>query len=183
MSTANVDLEKLSVFLCGVLRHRPEKIGLKLDKQGWVAIDELLARCNANGRALTREQLEQIVREDEKGRYGMTAYAIRCCQGHSTLQVALTFSKGVPPPRLYHGTSSKALPAILKEGLTPQRRHHVHLSADVETATAVGGRRKNAELVILNVDARGMLAAGHPFYISENNVWLADAVPARFLRV
>jgi putative RNA 2'-phosphotransferase len=36
--------------------------------------------------------------------------------------------------------------------------------------------------VVLAVDAAGMAAAGHTFSVSENGVWLADAVPTAFLR-
>ena len=59
-------------------------------------------------------------------------------------------------------------------------RHHVHLSADLETATRVG-RRRGAP-VILTIRAADMHAAGHVFYRSENGVWLVDQVPPEFIR-
>lgn len=58
-------------------------------------------------------------------------------------------------------------------------RHHVHLSRDEETARQVGARRGRA--VVLTVQAGRMYGAGHPFYRSENGVWLAEAVPPEFL--
>jgi putative RNA 2'-phosphotransferase len=56
------------------------------------------------------------------------------------------------------------------------RRHHVHLSPDVETATRVGAR--HGRPVVLAVDAAAMARAGRAFYVSANGVWLTDAVPA-----
>lgn len=82
---------------------------------------------------------------------------------------------------LYHGTVDRFLEAILREGLTPQNRHHVHMSPTFETATAVGPRR--GKPVILEIDAAAMATAGHTFFVSGNGVWLADHVPPAFLQV
>jgi putative RNA 2'-phosphotransferase len=94
----------------------------------------------------------------------------------------MTFKVGVPPVRLYHGAGQVVLDEILKSGLKPMSRHHVHLSKDLETAEQVGGRRRSG-YVILEVDAKAMLADGIKFYISENGVWLVDHVPAKYLSV
>ena len=59
-------------------------------------------------------------------------------------------------------------------------RHHVHLSADPETARIVGGR--HGQPVVLSVDARGMSLAGFKFYRSDNGVWLVDEVPPEYLQ-
>ena len=80
---------------------------------------------------------------------------------------------------LYHGTVERFLPSILAEGLNKGRRHHVHLSKDVETARKVGARR--GQPVILKVDAGRMHRDGHRFFISANGVWLTDAVPPSYL--
>ena len=38
----------VSKFLSLILRHSPEKIGLKLDENGWADVDELIEKCNKN---------------------------------------------------------------------------------------------------------------------------------------
>jgi putative RNA 2'-phosphotransferase len=81
---------------------------------------------------------------------------------------------------LYHGTVDRFLGAIIAEGLSKMSRHHVHLSPDVETARRVGARRGKA--VVLVIDSCAMHAEGLLSYVTENNVWLTDSVPARFLR-
>ena len=47
------------------------------------------------------------------------------------------------------------------------------------TATKVGERR--GKPVILTIRAAAMADAGHPFYLSDNGVWLTDAVPPEFI--
>lgn len=84
-----------------------------------------------------------------------------------------------PPKLLYHGTVAAALDAILAEGLTPGRRHHVHLSGDLETARRVGARR--GAPVILAVRAADMARAGSAFMLTANLVWLTEHVPPRFI--
>ncbi len=61
------------------------------------------------------------------------------------------------------------------------RRHHVHLSADPDTARAVGAR--HGRPVIFTVDAAAMAQAGRLFFRSDNGVWLTDAVPPEFLHL
>lgn len=87
----------------------------------------------------------------------------------------------MPPDVLYHGTAEKNLGVIFAEGLKKMSRHHVHLSSETETARKVGTRY--GKPVILEIDAAKMLGEGFKFYVSANGVWLADAVPAEFLKV
>jgi putative RNA 2'-phosphotransferase len=61
-------------------------------------------------------------------------------------------------------------------------RTHVHLSPDVETARTVAIRRKGP-YVLLKVDASGLHAAGFPFFIADNGVWLAHEIPPAYLTV
>ncbi|GGL99643.1 hypothetical protein GCM10011594_19490 [Nakamurella endophytica] len=103
---------------------------------------------------------------------------IRARQGH-TVPVDLGLDARPPPAALFHGTVPRALAAIRRDGLLPRGRHHVHLSADVATALAVGGRRGRP--VVLRVDSAAMAAAGHAFFLTGNGVWLTDAVSPDFL--
>ena len=57
----------------------------------------------------------------------------------------------IPPDILYHGTTHKALDAIMNDGLKPMGRQYVHLSGDTDTAIR-GGRRRDNDPVILVVD-------------------------------
>ncbi|WP_104524286.1 RNA 2'-phosphotransferase [Blastococcus atacamensis] len=170
-----MDVVRTSKRLSFVLRHRPDSVGLVLDPAGWVDVDQLLAALR-----LTREQLERVVATNDKRRFEIAGDRIRAVQGHS-VAVELGYAPERPPAQLFHGTVERFLPAILAEGLRPQRRHAVHLSPDVATARTVGARRGRP--VVLRVDAVRLADDGAVFSRSANGVWLVDAVPPSYLTV
>lgn len=170
----------LSKFISLVLRHEPERIGLELDHQGWANVEELVAAAARHGTALTREKLERIVAENEKQRFAFSddGQRIRARQGHS-VDVDLELAPQIPPDILFHGTATRFLESIRATGLKARSRQHVHLSRDEATAIQVGQR--HGKPIVLKVRAGEMHAAGHEFYLSENQVWLTARVPPEFL--
>ena len=93
---------KLSKFLSLILRHKPETIGITLDKNGWVDINELIEKIKLSNRYI-----------------------------------------------------------------------------DMEIARNVG--RRHGEVIILPIDIEGLKKIGHKFYLSENNVWLSDDIPSKYI--
>lgn len=173
-------LKSISKKMSLGLRHRPEVFGLELDKQGWCKVSQLLTAFNAHGVALNASILEEVVQTNDKKRFAFNKdkTLIRASQGHS-LKLQLDYPVKTPPPILFHGTATRFLDSIRRQGLIKGSRHHVHLSAELETATQVGAR--HGKVVVLQVEAGKMQAAGFTFYHSENGVWLTDAVPADYL--
>ncbi len=171
---------RISKFLSLVLRHDPSRIGITLDEAGWVDVDVLLAAAAAHGVSLSRDGLRELVASSDKQRFALSddGARVRANQGHS-VPVDLQLPPREPPERLYHGTVEASLDGIREQGLVRGARHHVHLSADLTTATKVGARR--GAPVILTIRAADMHAAGHAFYCSDNGVWLTDHVPVRFI--
>lgn len=133
---------EVSKFLSYVLRHEPHAIGLTLDREGWAEVDALIAGAQQAGRTLDVELLRAVVSSSDKKRFALSddGRRIRAVQGHSIDTVAIQREPKQPPEFLYHGTATRFLDSILAEGLRPGERHHVHLSEDVSTATAVGQR-------------------------------------------
>jgi putative RNA 2'-phosphotransferase len=170
-----------SKFLSLVLRHQPEKIGITLDSAGWVDVRELLEALARHGSPLGEAELRHVVETSDKKRFAFSedGLRIRASQGHS-VDVELGYEPATPPDVLYHGTVSRFLPSIRAGGLDKGKRHHVHLSRDVETATKVGDRR--GEAIVLTIDAAGMARDGLVFYVSANGVWLTDQVPPKYIR-
>jgi putative RNA 2'-phosphotransferase len=172
--------KEISKFLSYVLRHAPDSIGLSLDANGWAEVEELLAKANKAGKRLDVATLRAVVADSDKQRFTLSEdnRRIRAAQGHS-IAVDLALQPSQPPPRLYHGTATRNLDAILAEGLQPGRRQQVHLSLDAETARKVGQR--HGKPTVLTVDAAAMHADGHRFFRADNGVWLTDSVPAQYL--
>ncbi len=174
------EIKATSKFLSYVLRHAPETIELQLDENGWASVADLIIQSNKHKRLLDFELLHFIVATNDKKRFTFNEdqTKIRASQGHS-IEVDLQLQCKEPPAILYHGTVEKYIPAIKKAGLQKMERQHVHLSAEKETAMKVGGRR--GKPFVLLVQAGKMHETGIPFFLSQNGVWLCDAVPAYFI--
>jgi putative RNA 2'-phosphotransferase len=174
----DIDISKL---LSLVLRHQPEVLEIQLDQNGWTEVDLLLEKLKKKSADIDFERLEQFVYTNDKQRFSFNAdlSKIRANQGHS-VAVDVELKPQLPPEFLYHGTVDKFLDGIRSEGLKKGSRLHVHLSKDMETATKVGSRR--GKPVVLTILASQMAAAGHVFYLSENGVWLCEAVPSSFIK-
>ena len=174
-------LDETSKFLSYVLRHEPQAIGLTLDSEGWANIEALISGAARDGRTLDRALIETVVASNDKKRFSISedGQQIRAVQGHSTKSVELQLEAKQPPETLYHGTATRFIDSINQQGLIPGSRHHVHLSAETTTASAVGQRY--GTVVILKVAARQMQEQGFKFYQAENGVWLTEQVPVRFI--
>ena len=176
------NLKQASKFLSLILRHRPETIGISLDKEGWAVVDDLIKGTSNSKTQLTEELLEELVSTSDKKRFAFNKNhtKIRCQQGHS-IDIDLGLKPKQPPDFLYHGTSRQFVGSILKEGIKKGERHHVHLSSDKETATVVGGRRGQHKIFL--IDSYKMNRDGYVFFLSGNEVWLTDFVPSKYIRL
>lgn len=161
-----------------LLRHDPQD--LKMDKQGWVSVEDLLKKLN-----ISMEQLEEIVETNDKKRFGFDEVKgkIRAHQGHSNdLKLDIKFKEVENYRTFYHGTSDINLKSIVNNGLTPRSRAYVHLSKDIETAKKVA-LRHGGMYVILEIDGRHMRADRKKIYESENGVLLTEYVSPKYIKI
>ncbi|WP_371199263.1 RNA 2'-phosphotransferase [Flammeovirga sp. OC4] len=181
MMTDEKKLKRTSKLLSLVLRHKPQTIAITLDENGWTDVEILMKQLEAYQHPITLQELEFLVENNNKKRFSFNEdkTMIRANQGHS-VNVDLNLQPITPPSILYHGTAEKFLKSIREKGLIKKNRHHVHLSADIETARSVGQR--HGKVVIFEVNTQKMLEEGVLFFKSENNVWLTDTVPFHFLK-
>ena len=166
-------INEKSKRLAYLLRHDTD---YNFDSQGWREISDLTKNHN-----YTLSELKEIVKNDNKGRYEMDlgCTKIRAVQGHSIPGINPNLKSQTPPPFLYHGTSSRFIDSILREGIQKRSRNHVHLSADKETAEKVGIRH-GGKTVIIEIDTEKMLNSGIEFFQASNGVWLVDFVDKVF---
>ena len=130
-----------------LLRHNPK--GLNISKDGYVKTDIILKKLD-----LSFEALNQIVDNDNKGRFGFkdNKSFIRANQGHS-IDIDLGLEAVEPPDILFHGTTSQSYALIKKTGIKKMARHHVHLSEDLATARQVAYRRSK-DIILLKIEAK-----------------------------
>ena len=129
-------------------------------------------------------------------------FLIRATQGHSIktveaaslLEPLLLSDESKLPETVVHGTFHGAWPAILQSGgLQCMGRNHVHFATgpslesvltapkkDVQQNDSqnqvISGMRKDAQ-VLIYIDLKKALAAGCPFWRSENGVILSEGIP------
>lgn len=170
-----------SKFLSLVLRHKPETIGITVDSEGWTNVQILLQQMIKHKHPLKFKELIELVKTNEKKRFQLSddQILIRAVQGHSTNQVLREYTALQPPHILYHGTATRFLDSILEQGLISGDRHHVHLSAELNTAKQVG--RRHGKVIIFTIDTAEMLVDGFKFYQAENGVWLIHTIPIKYL--
>ena len=175
-----MNLTKTSKYISLILRHKPEAIGITLDKHGWAKVKDLIKGVNKT-HPLDMEMLEEIVATDEKQRYSFNEdkTLIRANQGHS-INVDVELEEVEPPEYLWHGTGERYVESIDVEGLIPKSRLYVHLSQDMQTATSVG--KRHGVPVIYLIDAAKMYEDGFKFYKSKNDVWLTKSVPVEYFQ-
>lgn len=177
----NKQQTKISKRLSLILRHDPDSVGLNLDESGWAEVKELITALNNKGIDLDEDRLKSIVFNNPKKRFefDVSGQKIRARQGHS-INVDLGYSPSQPPDKLYHGTPSKFLESIKNEGLKKQQRHHVHMSEDIPLMIEVARRRGIPRL--LEINAKEMSADGYQFYRTDNDVWLCENIPSKYLK-
>lgn len=180
---SNKRLTAISKLLSFILRHKPESHGITLNNEGWADLTLLLVSLSKSKYAATLEEVKQVVKDDEKGRYQLelSNNRIRAVQGHSTTTVNRKMPQVVPPIQLYHGTGSQNKAAITTQGLIKGNRHYVHLSTNLTTATVVGTRHGNP--IVFVVEAKHMHNDGYKFFQAENGVWLTESVPSKYLHL
>lgn len=168
-----MNFNKKSKELAFLLRHDPN---YEFDKNGWRKVRDLI-----DNHRYTRAELEYLVENDNKGRYEFNEdkKKIRARQGHS-IAVDVELEEKEPPMLLYHGTSSRFIDQILKEGIKKMNRLYVQLSEDIETAKIVG-ERHGGSLIIFKIPAKAMYDSGIKFFLSRNGVWMTEFVDPKYL--
>ncbi|MFQ9705749.1 MAG: RNA 2'-phosphotransferase [Limosilactobacillus pontis] len=177
---ADNKLKYLSKKMSYALRHNPDKYGIKLNDYGYTDLSCFIDALNrVHHLTLTRDDITAVIAHSTKQRFEIKGDRICALYGHS-LPGIIHHRVATPPAILYHGTARRFLPSIRELGLLPMQRQFVHLSTDIQTAQAVG-RRHDSQPVVLEVDTHAAQAAGIQLYVGNDQVWLADEIPARFL--
>ena len=162
---------QLSKRLAYILRHSNLP-----DRNGWVKNNTIMYEL-----VISQQELEQIVMNDNKGRFELHEDKVRALYGHS-IDVDLNLTPSIPPPELYHGTAEKYIENIYtkEQGLRPQKRKYVHLSETIEMAKEVGSR--HGQPIVLAIDTELMIEDGYKFYRMSNGIWLTDCVPFLYIK-
>lgn len=163
MSILTAQEKRTARKLVQLLRHDP---GVVTTSKGWCTLADLQLELQARLGPVdvSDEALRRFVENDDKHRLERiiidSTVMYRARYGHTIPDVfpdmtntAHWMSDSVP--LLYHGTTSAALPEILKHGILPMQRRFVHLTTSIELARNVGQRhvRSGDHVVVLRIIA------------------------------
>jgi len=169
---------KVSKYVSFLLRHDP--MGLVMDEEGFVDLDELVSKVKERFPTVDEGFLRRLVEEGEGKRFEIVGDRIRALYGHSfPVYLRLEEDRGVE--WLFHGTTAEAATVILEQGLQPMKRMWVHLSPTKDIATQVGKRRTSSPVTLV-VDCAEARKAGLRFYKASEQVYLCKFVPAKYIR-
>lgn len=171
--------DKLGRIISGALRHFPKEMGLSMDRNGWVSLNDLEKAIIQRYGWARKDQIEAMFLTDEKGRYEVKDDRVRARYGHS-VDIDLDYPESTYDI-LFYGTSEEEADRILEIGLIPVNQHYVHLSKSIEEAVKVACIRTENP-VIISVDAKAAKAAGIRF-IDAGTVCLSGPVPPKFIRI
>jgi len=169
---------KVSKYVSFLLRHDP--MGLLMDEEGFVDLDELVSKVKQCFPCVDDWFLRRLVEESERRRFEIVGNRIRALYGHS-FPVYLRLEEDRLVEWLYHGTTSEAADEIVERGLQPMKRMWVHLSPTIDIATQVGKRRASNP-VILVVNCAEARKAGLKFYKASDQVYVCKSVPVEYIR-
>ena len=162
--------------LSWLLRHGANEAGLVMDEAGWAEIADVLEVLD-----MARDDLDEAVATNDKGRLQTEGSRIRACQGHSlagmpVTQDALesTWVPVEPNDSLWHGTTLGAVEGIAVHGIEPAARSHVHLAPSL---TSRVGKRASVQ-VLLEVSPQRLASLRVQVFRAPNGVILVRQVPA-----
>lgn len=169
----------LSRWLLKVLRHNPEAAGVIMDRDGWVAMEQIVNSLPAHLLGfsnLPKDFLVEVVEHLLWQRVQLIGENIRATYGHTT-HLLDPLEPLIPDAPLFHGTSWELWPLIKHVGLAPAGRRFVQLTTDFDYANRIAlGRSSNP--LVLQVATRDALDAGVQFFNFGIHVWQCTVVPS-----
>ncbi|ORX52390.1 phosphotransferase KptA/Tpt1 [Hesseltinella vesiculosa] len=175
---------RLSKLISYILRHGAVKEKLELLPDGYIRVDDLLARPKLKGVSLA--MMQHLVDNNDKQRFAMIKdeqgqWLIRANQGHSLRQVHVDMEPLTTAlATVIHGTTlDKWVKIQATGGLSRMNRNHIHCAAGLpEDAEVKSGIRASCN-VLIYIDMTKALQDGIQFYRSSNGVILTDGVQGK----
>ncbi len=179
------EVDALSRILAGMLRHFPERYGIRLNDHGWVRIGIIIPVIKVQGRYfnwLTQKHIEALVKTDPKERYEINENGeIRARYGH-TIPVNLDDmpTDGIPE-KLYYQTTAEEFDFIKETGISPSDKTWIHLSKTYRQAYISGLFHVDDPLVV-EINTAEVIESGMPIYRATDDIFVVARIPPEFVR-
>ncbi|KAG8933918.1 hypothetical protein FRC03_009366 [Tulasnella sp. 419] len=185
---------QISKTMSYILRHGASKEKLDMRPDGYVKVDELLARPKMSKLGCDFAKLKEIVDTNSKQRFKLIfesttldesipsnetagVWWIRANQGHTVEVEGLELTEVTDPlqiPIAVHGTKIAAWESIAKNGLSKMKRNHIHLAQGLPGSEGVTSGMRSDSTVLIFIDHGKAMESGLRFYVSTNGVLLTE---------
>lgn len=172
--------EKLGRLLSGILRHFPDKFGLKMDENGWVNLDSLIRALKKKFKWVDKWVLKVIVSSDPKERYEIREDKIRARYGHS-IDVKLNDMPEAEEDVLFYATSEEEAQRLIEVGIKPVNRTFVHLATSAEKSLEAARVRSNNP-ILFEIDAKSAKKDGIKIIKANRFIALAKEIPPKYVK-
>jgi len=178
-----------------MLRHGAAENGLIMRSDGFIPVRDILAHKTFRG--FSKEDVEVCVEHNTKKRFLLSEEGgellIRAQQGHTKRvgeidQRALTtpLTGKNCPSMAVHGTFSKNIDSIKKQGLKTMGRDHIHMATGLPGNKGVISGCREGTSVFLHIDVKRAIVSGIEFFLSGNDVILTPGrdgvLPPEFIK-
>ncbi len=180
-------LDIASRKLTQILRHQIVHYNLDMNSKGFVKLDDILKLNLKELKNITQEDVNIIVNNNDKKRLELENINddiyIRVVQGHNN-EVGSLIDDDVSLEKIdintnithiYHGTQSKYVDLILKNGLNKMNRKHMHFVEHFDKEKQTSGFKNVSDNIIV-VNIKKCIEDGIEFYKSSNNVILTEGI-------
>ncbi len=177
------EVNEVSRVMAGILRHFPERYGLRMDEHGYVKIKDLVAaiKRKENYLWLTDEHITALVQTDPRSRYQVNGDMVRAVYGH-TINVDLSdLPSDNIPEKLYFQTSKDEESLVREAGIMPADKSWVHLSGSFRKAY-LSGLYHIDDPYALEIDARSMMQDGYMVYRANSEIYITKEVPSKYIK-
>lgn len=175
-----VDKTRLSKTMAFLLRHRPDVGGLKLDPEGFVAIDELRRALSRLLREeISSERLAEAIADAPVRRFEQVEERIRALKREEERRDEAARRASLPPDILYHATTDDLIEQVREtRQLTAGPERQIFLSTDEAQAWRVAHRLTTGKPRVLYIDAARARRHGVRFWRNKRNgLFATDSVP------
>jgi RNA:NAD 2'-phosphotransferase (TPT1/KptA family) len=175
-----------SKTLSYLLRHGARREGLYVDDVGYISLNDIVNWLREKSDVIvSKSDIEEIVKNDAKGRFILNGDLIRAAQGHSFEVGEKAFSEYVGTGPLVHVTHSVNIPSIAKNGLSPMDRRYVHFidvgQPDDSRSWSLVRRSTDGYVIVGSRELNDARENGIKFLIADNGVVLSPHLPPKYL--
>lgn len=150
-------------LLLDVLRHKPESIGMSLDDEGFLPIEDFLYGANRSGYLdYTEGTLQAVLEAGDGTLFDIEGPKIRATYGHTTDQFDYPLKE--PPTYLYYLIKSGDRFHVESHGIISTKEKWIPLEKIPEEALATGGKRRIKDPAIVRILAKEAWDSGFSFY-------------------